>query len=67
MARYTSQQIRFVEMIIDRLTRHGAVDPGLLYEPPFTAIHHEGLDGAFSSGDADSIVAIVSDINTMAA
>lgn len=65
--RYTSQQIRFVEMIIDKLTRGGLMDAGQLYEPPFTSIHHEGLDGAFGDGDADAIVAILADINQKAA
>lgn len=53
---YSSQQIRFVEMIIERLTQHGTVDPGLLYEPPFTGIHHEGLDGVFSDAGATAII-----------
>lgn len=65
--RYGSQQIRFVEMIIDRLTRNGVMAPGQLYEPPFTALHHEGLDGAFDDADADAIVGIIAEINDRAA
>lgn len=65
--RYSSQQIRFVEMVIDRLTQQGVMDPGLLYEPPFTAIHHEGVEGAFAHADADSIFRIVNEINERAA
>jgi type I restriction enzyme R subunit len=65
--RYTSQQIRFVEMVIDKLTLGGMMDPGQLYEPPFTAWHHEGLDGSFADADAESIVAILSDTNQKAA
>ena len=54
--RYSSQQIRFVEMIIERLTAHGEVTVGQLYDPPFTGVHHEGLDGAFArSEDADAL------------
>src|SRR5690606_39437424 len=30
--RYSAQQIRFVEMIIDRLSHSGVIDPGQLYE-----------------------------------
>lgn len=56
---YSSQQIRFVEMIIDRLTQSGIVEPSQLYEPPFTAVHYEGVDGAFSNADADAIVTIL--------
>ncbi|WP_372875939.1 DEAD/DEAH box helicase family protein [Pseudomonas sp.] len=65
--RYSSQQIRFVEMIIERLTRQGVIEAGQLYEPPFTALHHEGLDGTFGDADADAIVAVVSEINRRAA
>ena len=66
-SRYSSQQIRFVEMIIDRLTQNGMMEPGQLYEPPFTGLHHEGLDGAFGDSDADAIVGIIAAINQRAA
>jgi type I restriction enzyme, R subunit len=65
--RYSSQQIRFVEMIIDKLTRSGVMDTGQLYEPPFTGLHHEGLDGAFRDNDADAIVGVLAEINRRAA
>ncbi|MDP3847980.1 MAG: DEAD/DEAH box helicase family protein [Pseudomonas sp.] len=65
--RYSSQQIRFVEMIIDRLTKQGVMEAGQLYEPPFTALHHEGLDGAFGDADADAIVAVIAGIKRSAA
>jgi type I restriction enzyme R subunit len=61
--RYSSQQIRFVEMIIDRLTRHGAIDPGQLYEPPFTAVHYAGLGGAFPQADAQALIDVIEQIN----
>ncbi|KGM57049.1 restriction endonuclease subunit R [Lysobacter arseniciresistens ZS79] len=65
--RYSAAQIRFVEMVIDHLTRSGVMDPGLLYEPPFTAIHYEGVEGAFGDADADAIFRIVAEINERAA
>lgn len=65
--RYSSQQIRFVEMIIDKLTRSGVMDAGQLYDPPFTSLHHEGLDGAFRDSDADAIVGVLAEINRRAA
>ncbi|WP_275679066.1 hypothetical protein [Aquipseudomonas campi] len=39
------------------------MEAGQLYEPPFTALHHEGLDGA----DANAIVAVVAAIKRSAA
>jgi type I restriction enzyme R subunit len=54
-------------MIIDKLTKGGVMDPGQLYEPPFTGLHYQGLDGAFGDGDAEEIVTIISGINERAA
>lgn len=39
------------------------MDPALLYEPPFTDLHHQGLDGIFESDDADQIVLLVGSFN----
>ena len=66
-SRYSSQQIRFVEMIIEKLTAHGEVTAGQLYEPPFTAIHHEGLDGAFAPSDADQICEVLEEFQLLVA
>lgn len=66
-SRYSSQQIRFVEMIIDRLVSNGVIEPGQLYEPPFTGIHYEGLDGAFGDADADAIIGTLAQISRFAA
>ena len=33
---YAAAQIRFIDQIISYLTQNGTMDPGLLYEPPFT-------------------------------
>jgi len=60
---FTANQIRFVERIIDYLTQNGIMDPGLLYEPPFTHFHYEGLDGLFNDADADLIIATVRSFN----
>lgn len=60
---FNANQIRFVENIIDYLTQNGVMDVGLLYEPPFTDLHHEGLDGVFKDGDADQIIDIVRSFN----
>ena len=60
---FNANQIRFVEQIIDLLTQQGVMNPRLLYEPPFTDFHRNGLDGVFGDDDADSIVAIVRSFN----
>lgn len=60
---FTANQIRFVENIIDYLTQNGVMNPGLLYESPFTDIHSSGLDGVFNDDEADEIVELVSSFN----
>jgi type I restriction enzyme, R subunit len=50
--RLSPQQIRFVEMIVDHLAANGAVEPGALYEPPFTSVHSGGPDELFSGKPA---------------
>lgn len=60
---FSANQIRFVETIIDYLTQNGIMDPGQLYEPPFTDAHPDGLDGVFQDDEADQIVEIVRSFN----
>jgi type I restriction enzyme R subunit len=60
---FSANQIRFIENIIDILTKNGMMNPGLLYEFPFTDSHPEGLDGIFNEDEADQIVAIVRSFN----
>jgi type I restriction enzyme, R subunit len=43
-----SQQIRFVELIIDQLTVRGFMEPATLYEQPFTGLHSDGPEGLFA-------------------
>jgi type I restriction enzyme, R subunit len=63
---FNAKQIRFVENIIDYLTQKGVMDPGMLYEAPFTDLHDEGLDGVFGNDDAGEIIDIVSEFNQVA-
>ncbi|NJM42343.1 MAG: hypothetical protein HC853_17200 [Anaerolineae bacterium] len=60
---FTANQIRFVENVIDYLTQNGVMNPGLLYESPFTDIHTSGLDGVFNDHEADEIISLVRSFN----
>jgi type I restriction enzyme, R subunit len=66
-AAYSATQIRFIDQIISYLTRNGAMDPGLLYEAPFTDLHNEGLDGVFGDDGATRIVHLLQEIEMRAA
>ena len=59
----SASQISFINTLIDYLTQNGVMDPAMLYEPPFTDVHYEGLDGVFNDDEADNIVAIVRGFN----
>jgi type I restriction enzyme, R subunit len=65
---FDSNQIRFVEMIIDYLTQNGVMDPGMLYEGQFADLHQDGLDGVFGNdNDIEGIIiAIVGSFNANA-
>ena len=64
--RFKATQIRFIEMLIEYLTMSGVMDPGRLYEQPFTSFHYEGVDGVFESGVAGEIIDIIQQINSNA-
>ena len=64
--RFNTTQIRFIEMLIDHLTKNGELDPGRLYEQPFTGFHYEGVDGVFESAIAGEIISIIKQINSNA-
>jgi type I restriction enzyme, R subunit len=62
---FTADQIRFVNYIIEHLADRGTIEPGLLYDQPFTAIHYEGLDGIFADAQAEALLAVVEKVNVV--
>lgn len=60
---YTANQIRFIGQIIEYLTKNGVMDPGLLYEQPFTYFSPLGLEGLFSEPDVADILNVLTMIN----
>ncbi|MEL6492743.1 MAG: DEAD/DEAH box helicase family protein [Cyanobacteria bacterium J06621_3] len=63
---FSANQIRFVGTILDYLTQNGIMDPGMLYESPFTDSHTDGLGGVFDSTNAKRIITIVRSFNASA-
>lgn len=59
----TANQNQFISLIINFLTKNGTVNAEMLYEPPFTRLHIEGVSGIFDDGKAETIINILNKIN----
>jgi len=58
--RLTAQQLRFLQVLQNHIAQNGGIEIERLYEPPFTTIHPESLDGVFPrAGDVDDILQIL--------
>ncbi len=62
-----SNQIEFVDLLVDCLTEQGVVDPSRLYESPFTDIDDQGVSGVFSNEEVRDLVEILNQIRANAA
>jgi type I restriction enzyme R subunit len=57
----TSQQLRFLQLLQNHIVQNGGIELERLYEPPFTTLHAESVDGIFTSpGDVDDLLEILS-------
>lgn len=61
-----ANQIEFINLIINHLTEHGAMDAALLYESPFTDLTPLGPDGIFTSAQVDELIAALEQIKATA-
>ena len=59
---FTADQIRFMNYIIEHLTRNGTMDERLLYRSPYVDIHEMGVEGVFPKL-ADHIIGLIRRIN----
>lgn len=62
----TATQIEFINMVIEHLTDQGVMDPGLLYEPPFTDIAPTGPDQVFGEERVTRLFAKIEELNKSA-
>lgn len=62
----SSAQLRFIRLIVDRLTASGSVPDAALYDPPFTDVHSGGLDALFPGQEADNIIRLLRSVDATA-
>lgn len=58
-----SQQIRFIDLIINFLSVKGTIDPAMLFESPFTDVSSAGISGLFDHDIATRIISLLEEIN----
>ena len=63
----TGDQHEFLNLVIDHLTARGVMDPGLLYEAPFTDFNALGVEGVFPKADVVRLVEILREVEKRAA
>lgn len=61
-AKFTADQIRFINLIITELTANGVVEPARLYESPYIDNAPTGPDDVFAAIDVDNIVQILNTV-----
>ena len=58
-----ADQMTFINSIISYLTRNGMIDKGMLYDPPFTHIHDQGIAGVFDDIGENKVLQLIDGIN----
>jgi type I restriction enzyme R subunit len=58
--RLSAQQLRFLQLLKNHISQNGGIELERLYEPPFTTLHANGIDGIFlEKGQVDEILVIL--------
>jgi type I restriction enzyme R subunit len=62
----TADQIQFIQLVINYLTRHGSMSPDLLFEPPFTDNAPKDISSVFDNDKSRAVIAIINQLNESA-
>ncbi len=54
-----SHQVKFLDLLQNHLGKYGSIEVGDLYEPPFTLIHSDGLDGVFDEPLVEELLTVI--------
>lgn len=61
-----SQQIRFMDTLINFFSVKGIIQAEMLFDPPFTDINTSGITGVFDMQTAAKIISLIERINLSA-
>ena len=56
-------QMTFINVIINHLTNNGLINPEMLFEPPFTDLHDQGITGLFNDNETNNVVQLIKQVN----
>ena len=51
--------MKFLDLLQNHIAKYGTIKTDELYEPPFTSLHSDSLDGLFEEGLADELFEII--------
>jgi type I restriction enzyme R subunit len=57
--RLNSHQVKFLDLLKDHIRKYGSIEVTDLYEPPFTLLHSDGLDGVFDDDLATELLTVI--------
>ena len=58
-----ADQLTFVNSIIEYLNQNGVIEKKMLFEPPFTHQHDQGLLGVFDDAQASKVIFLIDQVN----
>ncbi|MDC9728598.1 MAG: DEAD/DEAH box helicase family protein [Methyloprofundus sp.] len=56
-------QMTFMNTIITHLSKNGFIDKAMLFDPPFTNLHQDGLVGVFNDAAAMKVIHLIDRVN----
>lgn len=57
--RLTAKQVQYINLLKTYISDNGFIRLNKLYEPPFTRLHEDGIDGVFQNQDAHELIAVL--------